>query len=85
MTVGKYDEWIKIYNARCHAFLEAGIFTLGQLLKADKGIKEHSSIIFKLEGANPSGEQIKKQLETILKKIIQKVHKSKSCKIQVEK
>ena len=75
MVVGKYDECISIFNARCHPFLEAGIFTLGQLLKPDTGMKEYSSIIFKLEVANLPGEQIKKQLETILNEIIKKVHK----------
>ena len=48
-------------------------------------MREHSSIIFKLEGANPSGEHIKRQLESVLKKIIKTVHKSISCKIQIAK
>ena len=68
-----------MFNARCHLFLEARKFTLGQFMNPDQDIRKHSSIIFKLEGANPPGEQIKRQLESVLKKIIKRVHKAKSC------
>ena len=85
MIVGKYEECIPIFNARCHPFFEDCIFTQGHFLNPDKGMREHSSIIFKLEGANPPGEQIKRQLEFVLKRIIKRVHKAKSCKIQIDK
>ena len=48
-------------------------------------MEENSSIVYKLEGANPPGEQMKKQPETALKGIMKKLHKSRSCKIQVDK
>ena len=73
ITLGKYDECISIINARCHPFLDAGIFILGQFLNPDKRMKEHSSIIFKLKGANPPGEQIKRKVESVLKRTIKKL------------
>ena len=36
--------------------MAARIFTLGQLIKPDKEMKECSSMVFKLEGAKPPGE-----------------------------
>ena len=48
-------------------------------------MKEHRSMVFRLENAEPPGEQIKKKLMTVLKGIMRKVHRSRSCKLQVEK
>ena len=56
--IERYDEYISIFNARCHPYLEARLFTLGQFLSSDKEIKKHHSIIFKLEETKASENQI---------------------------
>ena len=63
-----HDECISIFNDRCHPYLEAGLFTLGQFLNPDKKIIDYHSMIFKLEGTKAPRNQIRGELEITLKK-----------------
>ena len=49
--ISQFDECISIFKTRCHPFLDAEIFTLGQLLDINKNISTYYNIIFKLERA----------------------------------
>ena len=65
-SIEKHDECLSIFNARCHPYLESGLFTLGQFLNSDKKLKDHHNIIFKLEETEALRNLIKEELEITL-------------------
>ena len=70
---------------RCYPFLDAEIFTIGQLLDVNKNIITYYEVIFKLERTAPPVFLIKHEVELALNGFIKKLHKLKYCPIHTDK
>ena len=73
------------FNDKYHAFLEARIFTLGQMLDINKNKIRHNNILFELENMTPPGLQIIHELDDNLNRIVKKIGNLRYSPIQKDK
>ena len=69
----------------CHPFHEAGLIALGKFLYSNKHTVTYDDVIFRLEKVALPDLIIKQRLETVLGRIMKKLHRLKHCNIHPDK